>query len=290
MKKNLYRFAVIGGDMRQVYLAEVFAAKGYKVSGYALERKGHHSGLKEESSLKEALKEADVIAAPFPFLKSGKIQGCGAFSDLTIENIFQQAKKGSLIFAGGIPKEFQKRAEEKGIVCVDYLKDESIAMQNTVATAEGILAEAIKRSPRNLYKSDCLVLGYGKCGSTLVSYLKKFFCNVTVYEKEPSVAACAVVAADKAADVMELPKCLMEAQYIFNTIPSLVLPKAMLEYVRKDALILDLASAPGGVDYKAAEKMGIQAVLLPGLPGRYAPLSSAEILADGILKKLAENR
>lgn len=286
MKINLYRFAVIGGDMRQVYLAEILAKRGYKVSVYGLERKVDISGIKEVQSLKDALKEADVIAAPVPFLKSDKIFGNREFSELTTENILQYAKTGSLFFAGGISEVFKKKAEEKQIQCVDYMKDESIAMQNTVATAEGILAEAIKRSPRNLYKSDCLVLGYGKCGSTLVSYLKKFFCNVTVYEKEPSVAACAVVAADKAADVLELPRCLMEAQYIFNTIPSLILPKAMLEYVRRDAIILDLATAPGGVDYQAAEKMGIQAVLLPGLPGKYAPLSSAEILADGILKKL----
>lgn len=272
--------------MRQVYLAEVLAQRGYKVSVYALEKKISVLGIKEASSLKEVLKEADVIAAPVPFLKSGKIPGNREFMELTIENILRYAKSGSIFFAGGIPVTFMEKAENRQIRCIDYMKDEAIAMQNTVAAAEGIIAEAIKRSPRNLYKSNCLVLGYGKCGSTLVSYLKKFFCNVTVYEKEPSVAACAVVAADKAADVPELPKCLMEAQYIFNTIPSLILPKVMLEYVKKDTLILDLASAPGGVDYEAAEKMGIQAVLLPGLPGKYAPLSSAEILADGILKKL----
>lgn len=288
MKIHLYRFAVIGGDMRQVYLAEILAKRGYKVSVYALEKKIDYLGIKEAASLKEVLQEADVTAAPVPFLKSRKIPGNGEFPELTAENILRYAKKGSLFFAGGIPEVFQKAAEKVQIQCVDYMKDEAIAMQNTVATAEGILAEAIKRSQRNLYKSNCLVLGYGKCGSTLVSYLKKLFCSVTVYEKEPSVAACAIIAADKAADVPELPKCLMEAQYIFNTIPSLILPKAMLEYVNKDALILDLASAPGGVDYEAAERMGIQAVLLPGLPGKYAPLSSAEILADGILKKIKE--
>ena len=55
--------------------------------------------------------------------------------------------------------------------------------------------------------------------------------------------------------------------------------------MRSDTLILDMASEPGGVDYKAAEELGITAVLLPGLPGKYAPASSAEILADKIKSK-----
>lgn len=266
MKMNLYRFAVIGGDMRQVYLADILAKQGAGTSVYALNRKIKNTEIREASTLKEVLKNADIIAAPVPFFKAGHIAGKEEFEDLTMENILANAEKGSMIFAGGIPLQFREMAGKKQIECVDYMRDASVAMENTVAAAEGIIAEAIKRSPRNLYKSSCLVLGYGKCGSTLVSYLKKLSCNVTVYEKEPSVAACAVVNADKAADVLELPKCLMEAQYIFNTIPSLILPKAMLEYVKKDALILDMASAPGGVDFAAAEKKAFRRCFCPGCP------------------------
>ena len=67
---------------------------------------------------------------------------------------------------------------------MDYLEDERVAMKNTLAAAEGILAEAIIRSPRNLFGSTCLVLGYGRCGRTLVSYLKGISCHVLVYEKQ----------------------------------------------------------------------------------------------------------
>ena len=79
---------------------------------------------------------------------------------------------------------------------------------------------------------------------------------------------------------------LQESDFIFNTIPAMVLPKALLGYVRRDALILDMASAPGGVDYEACKELGISAALLPGLPGKYAPASSAEILAEKIERTL----
>lgn len=272
--------------MRQVYLADILAGKGFRVSVYALCGKSEASFRNTAASLKEVLEYADVIAAPVPFLKSGSIVGNREFSDLTMENILRCGKRGSLFFGGGIPEGFRVQAEAEGIKCVDYMKDEYVAVQNTVAAAEGAIAEAVRRSPRNLYRSHCLVLGYGRCGSTLVSYLKKFSCRVTVYEKEKTAASRAGILADKVADISELPHYLKEAQYIFNTVPALVLPKAILGYVREEALLLDLASAPGGVDYEAARNMGIEAVLLPGLPGKYAPLSSAEILADAIAREL----
>ncbi|MDO5409419.1 MAG: dipicolinate synthase subunit DpsA [Lachnospiraceae bacterium] len=291
MKTDFNRIAVIGGDMRQVYLAEILAQRGYEVSVYALERKTEHPAIKEKASLREALKDTDVLLAPMPFLraeklkKAGNVWQKGSFSDLTVENLLKYAKEGSLIFAGGISEEFRKQAAEKQIRCVDYLKNENIAVQNTVAAAEGMIAEAICRSPGNLSRSSCLVLGYGKCGATLVFCLQKFSCRITVYEKEAKAAARAGIIADKVAEDSELPMCLANVQYIFNTIPSIILTESLLSYVKKGTLILDLASAPGGVDYNAAGKLGIQAVLLPGLPGKYAPLSSAKILAEAVMRE-----
>jgi dipicolinate synthase subunit A len=49
--------------------------------------------------------------------------------------------------------------------------------------------------------------------------------------------------------------------------------------------IIDIASAPGGVDFSAAQKMGISAFLCSGLPGKYAPASSASAIQKIIEKK-----
>lgn len=278
MKTSLNRFAVFGGDMRQVYLAECLAEKGYEVVVYGLCESCKHLKIREASSLEAALEYAEAVAAPVPFSKG--------LSLISEEKLLKTLKPGTWFFSGGISAGFCTQAEKKGIQCVDYLKDESVAMKNTLAAAEGILAEAIIRSPRNLLGSTCLVLGYGRCGSTLVSYLKGISCHVLVYEKQEKEAARADIRADQVIRPGELAMALQESDFIFNTIPAMVLPKALLGYVRRDALILDMASAPGGVDYEACKELGISVALLPGLPGKYAPASSAEILAEKIERTL----
>ena len=289
LKTSLYKAAVLGGDLRQVYLAETLAEHGISVSVYGVCQACSHSGIQEASNLCEVLKAAHMVAAPVPFYRNGSIPGSESCPDLTGENILEGMEPESILFAGAIPREIQKQAEERRIQCIDFLQEQSVITQNTIAAAEGILAEAITRSPRSLFQSQCLVLGYGTCGSTLVSYLKRLGCHVTVYEKEKVRSLRAQITADRSVCQESLPEILKEADFIFNTAPAMVLPRAMLGYVREDCLILDLASAPGGVDYEAAEEMGIEAILLPGLPGKYAPVSLGECMAKKMIESFRQN-
>ena len=57
---------------------------------------------------------------------------------------------------------------------------------------------------------------------------------------------------------------------IVNTIPAMVLDWRRLGWVNPDAFLLDLASAPGGVDQAAAKELGLRVLQAPGLPGRTA--------------------
>jgi len=75
---------------------------------------------------------------------------------------------------------------------------------------------------------------------------------------------------------------------IFNTIPALVLTGKVLERIPAGTLILDLASAPGGVDFQKAASIGIKAVLAPGIPGKVAPKTAGRILAKVIIDLLQE--
>lgn len=291
LKMHLYRFAVIGGDMRQVYLAELLAGRGNQVTTYALKTactnpKDEQGSIEAASTFAEAVKDADIIAAPVPFLKAGALCAAKTAEDFTAAELLLHMKQGSRLFAGGIPEEFAAAAEKKNIQCIDYMKDEAMAIANTAAAAEGILAEAVSRSPRTLFGSTCLLFGYGRCGSTLAGYLRSCGTELLVYETEESAGARAKLAGGKLVKTTHLQESLQKADFIFNTVPSMVLPKALLGYVRKDALLLDLASAPGGVDYKAAEGMGISAVWLPGLPGKYAPLTSAQLLEESIERSM----
>ena len=64
----------------------------------------------------------------------------------------------------------------------------------------------------------------------------------------------------------------------------MVLKYPELKRMARDACIIDIASAPGGVDREAARKLGVQAYLCPSLPGIYAPKSSGIRLAQKVLE------
>ena len=50
----------------------------------------------------------------------------------------------------------------------------------------------------------------------------------------------------------------------------------------KNTLIIDLASSPGGVDVSAAKKLNSRVLWASSLPGKYAPESAGELIADCI--------
>ena len=80
-------------------------------------------------------------------------------------------------------------------------------------------------------------------------------------------------------------KVLADFEYIFNTIPTMVLTRPCLEKMRQDSLIIDIASNRVGVDYEAADSLQRAALFCPGLPGKYSCLSCAKQLVEFVLKK-----
>ena len=78
----------------------------------------------------------------------------------------------------------------------------------------------------------------------------------------------------------ELDSNLKNFNIVINTIPSIILEEEKLKLLNEDCLIIDLASNPGGVDRNAAKKIGIKTIWALSLPGKVAPLTSAEFIKD----------
>ena len=75
---------------------------------------------------------------------------------------------------------------------------------------------------------------------------------------------------------------------VFNTIPALVFPERVLEWMPSETILIDLASLPGGVDTKAAEKLGIRMIRALSLPGRVAPKAAGEIIKETVYNMMEE--
>lgn len=283
MNSQQYDYAVIGGDMRQVYLAEELSGKGNRVICYNLAKTpGAYSHFDDFSpaaatSLEAAVHTSDCVIGPIPLTKDGVGLNQDSNNDpLTISLLVNLLEPGQLFLAGCIPDNFLDALKDKGVSAHDLMTDNFLAVYNTISTAEGAVCEAIKSSPINLHHSSCAILGYGKCGRMLLHYLKGMFCRVSVYSNQEEELYSASTIADRADYITGFKNHAGEFDFIFNTVPARIITSGILNKMRPLATIIDIASAPGGVDYESARSLDICAVHCLGLPGKYSPLSSAK--------------
>ena len=76
-----------------------------------------------------------------------------------------------------------------------------------------------------------------------------------------------------------------EYRFLFHTIPVMIWKEAALKELPAGMTIIDIASGGGGVDHDYCQCHGIRAKLCPGLPGKYAPKTSAKILHEYIVEQ-----
>ena len=86
----------------------------------------------------------------------------------------------------------------------------------------------------------------------------------------------------------EIRSALRHADVVFNTIPAHVLGKAALDQIAKDALVIELASPPYGMNIELAKHMGVSVVVEGGLPGRYAAMDAGAALFDALQRAMEQ--
>ena len=163
---------------------------------------------------------------------------------------------------------------------------DEIAIYNSIPTAEGTIFYIMQNTEHTIHGANIHVIGAGRCGETLAKSLRALGANVTVSSRNPSLSARLFESGIPVVDLAE--ETLREADVIINTVPAMMLGLFQLRQVKKGAYIADIASAPGGVDYESAFKLGIKAELLPALPGIVAPKTAATYLVQ-FIKRYIEN-
>jgi len=256
------RFLVLGKEERQKYLFQMLCSKGQTVTYCDSWLDGWY----------------DAILLPV------------ALTDAYLRKIQDWLQAGEYVFGCNFPAEVVEHKRKQGIFFIDYMKEEGVAYINAVATAEGAVAKALLGGKEVLFGKEMLVMGYGRCGQILAQRLQAFGGKVTVWDKDAEKLAMAraygfvAVQAGEEAAAGFLARFL----YIFNTAPELVLDAKRLANIRHDAVMVDIASKPGGIDYAYCEKNNLHAELCSGLPAKYAPKSAAELLLSVIESNLKE--
>ena len=262
-----YRFLVLGSDLRQHYLYELLQSKEYEARIIA----------DIEQCNITAVEDFDVILLP--------VSGSGSI----YRRIKDFLQPGQIVCGVHI---LGNELKFTGVTYIEYMDSDATAYENAVATAEGTIALAITMSPVNLAGSQCLVAGYGRCGEVLCEKLKGLGGLVTVVERSANRRACARAHGIDALDFAQLDQNVERIStysYIFNTVPAMVFPEKILCHTKDDVVILDIASGNGGVDFKFCEKNGICTKHALGIPGIYAPKTSAEILYAVLMDRLTNS-
>ena len=286
---------VIACDLRQVYMARMLAKVGYKIHlvySENLDKEklcrimldsdfSEFKNLRISNDITDILISSEVIAGPVPFDKISEFITIPKF----INALTDRANLNrTLLFAGVIDADCKEILLKNGVECIDFMEIEELAVYNTIATAEGIIAEAILNKETNLHNSECMVLGYGKCAKTLANKLKGIGANVTVVARNPMDLTTASSLGHSTLNIASLKNHIYCFEYIFNTIPHMFLVDSVLEHVHPESVIFDIASLPGGVDKYSAAKRNIKLVHSLGIPGKYAPKSSGEAIGNYLMQ------
>lgn len=285
MKKKV---SVIGGDLRQLTVAQRLAEDGYDVQLFGFENSPTDTALLQAANCQEAA-HREIIVLPIPLTTDRKtINAPFSAQPVAIDTLLQAAEPGTILFAGKPPAMVTEWCREKNIRLYDYFEREELAVKNAISTAEGALEIAIAETPETIYGSRCLVVGYGRIGKVLSKMLQALGAEVSVSARKYADLAWIETNGYIPLRTDSLADSIGTYNIIFNTVPAVVLDRRVLSGVNPDALIVDLASKPGGVDFSIAKELGLQVIWALSLPGKTAPISAGEIIKEAIVNILQE--
>lgn len=255
-------YVIIGGDARFGWLARLLRQRGEAVGTIFREP------IDEVPALDAAaLARAKRVVVNDPPRLTG--------SAMSFEALLAALAEDATVYACG-------PWHPSGARAIDLWSDEALIWDNAHLTAEGALAAAMRASDTAIRDSRCLVIGWGRIGQSLTELLVALGARVTVASRSQTGRNRAVERGAEAVDTLKIAEDLPGHRLIFNTAPAMVLDRAALKNADADAMIVDLASPPYGVDLPAAWDMGCRAWREPGLPGRCCPRSAALALLRAI--------
>ena len=286
-----YRVAIIGGDLRIVKLAIMLAKDNNEVYVFGLENAEDlkdNDNIIQCDTIKKAIQNVDIVIGPIPFSSNGTtINTPFSEKEITIREMMHVINAKVLI-AGGISPEVYEMANDEYIEIIDIMKREELAVLNTIATAEGTIQLAIENTNKILHGSEVLILGFGRIGKVLARKLAGLSVRVTCAARKDEDLAWIQAYGHKATNINAIGENLKNFDIIINTVPHLILSEEKLQYVKKECLLIDLASNPGGIDKKTVKERNLKFVWALSLPGKVAPTTSAEFIKETIYNILKE--
>lgn len=279
--------AILGGDERLTFAARRLETLGWKTRSWGRGEGAH--------GWEWALEGADAILLPLPASADGVRVSCPRFPDasLRFDVLLSRLSPKTVILGGRIPNAWQDAARSRQILLEDYCDSDLFQLRNALPTAEGALFLALETLPVTLDGCEVAVIGYGRIASLLAEKLNALGAHVTVWARKNRdlaharlrhLNASCLIDEGASSSLCGIPS---SCRMIFNTVPTRLLTEPVLQCLPRECILMELASAPGGFDPLAAERLGMKWVLASALPGRFFPESAGQILGDHADERLS---
>ncbi|OZM58623.1 dipicolinic acid synthetase subunit A [Lottiidibacillus patelloidae] len=283
--------AIIGGDARQLEIIRKFTEMDAKLSLIGFDQLDHGFTGATKGKMEEVdFSEFDAIILPVSGT-SDKGEVDTIFSNETIRLTEEQLKNtpAHCTVYSGISNEYLENCtKDAQRNLIKLFERDDVAIYNSIPTVEGTIMMVIQNTDITIHQSNLIVLGLGRVGMSVARTFAALGANVKVGARRTEHLARISEMGLKPFHISELENEVCDTDVCINTIPYQVLTASVLSKMPSHTLIIDLASKPGGTDFRYAEKRGIKAFLAPGLPGIVAPKTAGKIVANVLSSLLLE--
>lgn len=286
------QIAVIGGDARQLEIIRKLTELDARLSLIGFEQLDHaFTGAVKEKLDEVDFTNMDALILPVPGTNlEGHVETI--FSNekviLTAEMLMKTPDHCTIYsgisntYLNGITKEANREL-------VQLFERDDVAIYNSIPTVEGTIMMAIQHTDFTIHGSNIAVLGLGRCGMSVARTFHALGAKVKVGARKSEHLARITEMALTPFHLNDLVKEVKDIDILINTIPLQIVSASVISKMPAHTLIIDLASKPGGTDFRYAEKRGIKALLAPGLPGIVAPKTAGQILANVLAQLLQDD-
>jgi dipicolinate synthase subunit A len=282
--------AIIGGDARQLEVIRKLTELDAKLSLIGFDQLDHGFTGATKLRIDEVdFSDLDAIILPVPGTNlEGQVET--VFSNEKVfltEEMLLKTPKHCTIYSGISNSYLEKLMKAANRKHVQLFERDDVAIYNSIPTVEGTIMIVIQHTDFTIHGSRVAVLGLGRVGMSVARAFAALGAKVKVGARRSEHIARITEMGLYPFHLNDLEKEVTDIDICINTIPHMVVTASVISKMPAHTLIVDLASKPGGTDFRYAEKRGIKALLAPGLPGIVAPKTAGQIVANVLAQLLS---
>ncbi|MCR8642137.1 dipicolinate synthase subunit DpsA [Paenibacillus sp. N1-5-1-14] len=284
--------AFIGGDARQLEVIQKLSELDATITLIGFDNlQQNYNGMTKVDMKEDVLAGKDIVILPAVGTDDqGKVESIFSKSEMILEEQhIAKLPSHAKVYTGMAKPYLKKLCSQYGIDVIELFERDDVAIYNSIPTAEGAIMMAIQNTDFTIHGSESMVLGFGRTGITMARSLQGLGAHVLVGVRRPEHYARAAEMGFTPFYIKDLYERVANIDLLFNTIPTMIVTAQVITNIPHRVVIIDLASRPGGTDFRFAEKRGIKAILAPGLPGIVAPKSAGRIIANTLCQLIEED-